>query len=188
MYFLFTGFEIDSRIAPGFRYTVRYIGTNEYLFGGEAKRLESIGLGYGRRMTFKGDRVNFNDCYFWSDSIPSGYAFNIEAFKEGSVFTIADTESKAIGTVYVQNVQFPQIEMDTVIEGNNVIKNVRVRFACFIKLFHHHSLINVNTQDFEDVEGIAQLVMSRGSKEAIVTCINDVYFQSLGRCTLHSDN
>ncbi|XP_045198168.2 uncharacterized protein LOC123552517 [Mercenaria mercenaria] len=183
------GFEIDSRIVPGFRYTVRYIGTKEYLFDGEARRLETIGLGYGRRMTFQGDSLNFNDCFFWSDSIPEGFAFNIDALREGDAFTIADAESQLIGTVEVQKVEFPQIEKDTFIEGNAVVKNVKVRFACFVKLFNHHNqnLVNVNTQDFEVVEGIAQTVKERGSKEAVVKRISDVHFNSLGKCTLHYD-
>lgn len=186
---LVKGFEIDSRIAPGFRYNVRYIGTNEYLFNGEARRLNSIGLGYGRRMTFQGNSLNFNDCFFWSDSIPNGYALNIQALKEGDVFIIVDADQQEVGSVEVQKVDFPQIEKDTFIEDNAVVKNVKARFACFLKLFNQHSqnLMNVNTQDFEVVEGTAQLVKEKGSKEAVVRCINDVHFSSIGNCTLHSD-
>ena len=186
--FLFTGFEIDSRIAPGFRYNVRYIGTNEYLFNGEARRLNTIGLGYGRRMTFQGDSLNFNDCFFWSDSIPNGYALNIQALREGDVFIVTDAEQQTVGSVEVQKVDFPQIENNTFIEGNAVVKNVKVRFACFLKMFNHHqNLMNVNTQDFEVVEGTALLVKEKGSKEAVVKCINDVHFNTLGKCTLHCD-
>ena len=78
---------MDSRIVPGFRYRVRCIGDEQWLFDGEARRLDSIGLGYGRRLTFQGDRLNNNDCYFWSDSSPTGFAFSIQALKEGDVFT-----------------------------------------------------------------------------------------------------
>lgn len=151
--------------------------------------MESIGLGYGRRMTFKGDKLNFNDNYFWSDSIPSGFGFNIEALREGDSFTVVDADSQEIGTAEVQNVDFPQIELDTSIEGKDVVKNVKVRFSCFLKLFnlHNHSLVNVNTQDFEVVEGIAQLVKERGSREAVVKSVRNVHFNSIGKCTLHSD-
>ena len=94
-----SGFHVDSRIAPGFRYTVRRIGEEQHLFDGEARRLNSIGLGYGRRLTFHGDRLNFNDCYFWSDSSPTGFAFNIQALKEGDIFTLFNSESLPIGEV-----------------------------------------------------------------------------------------
>ncbi|XP_052811561.1 uncharacterized protein LOC128239116 [Mya arenaria] len=184
------GLELDRRIAPGFRYTVRYIDTSEYLFEGEARRLESIGLGYARRLTFQGDRLNFNDCFFWTDSNPNGFAFTIEAVREGDAYRVVDADGQEVGHVEVHKVDFPQIELGTKIEDNSsVVKNVRVRFACSVKHTHFsdHSLINVNTQDFEIVEGIAELVKGRGQKEAVVRCVRDVHFKSLGRCTLHRD-
>lgn len=185
---VFTGFDIDGRIAPGFRYHVRYLGTNRYLFEGEARCLESIGMGYGRRFTFKGERLNFNDCCFWSDSIPSGYAFSINAVREGDTYKILDADSSEIGSATIQSVDFAQTEKNTLVEGGNVVKNVAVRFSCLLKLHtHNHSLINVNTQDYEVVEGVAQLVKEKGSKEAVVKCIKDVHFKSVGRCTLHCD-
>lgn len=140
-------------------------------------------------MTFKGDKLNVNDNFFWSDSIPNGYGLNIEALREGDSFTVVDADSQAIGTVEVQNVDFPQIEMNTTIEEKDVVKNVKVRFACFLKLFnlHNHSLVNVNTQDFEVVEGIVQLVKEKGSREAVAKSVRNVHFSSIGKCTLHSD-
>lgn len=189
MSFLFTGFDIDSRIVPGYRYYVRYIGTNQYLFNGEARRLISIGLGYGRRMTFEGDSLNFNDNYFWSDSTPSGFAFSVEAVKEGDVYQISDANSQEIGCAEVEKVDFPQIEESTHMEGKSVVKNVKVRFACFLKMnTYNQRLINVNTHDVEVIEGTAELVKEKGSNEATVRCIKDVYFQSLGWCTLHQES
>ena len=96
-----SGFEVDSRIVPGFRYRVRCIGNEEWLFDGETRRLDSIGLGYGRRLTFQGDRLNNNDFYFWSDSSPTGFAFSIQALKEGDVFTLFNSESIPIGEVSI---------------------------------------------------------------------------------------
>ena len=75
------------------------MGESQYLFSGEAKSLQSIGLGYGRRLTFSGDRLNFNECFFWSDSNPSGFGFSLEAIKEGDVFTITNSQSIPVGEV-----------------------------------------------------------------------------------------
>jgi len=188
--FLSTGFDIDSRIVPGCRYYVRYIGTNDYLFNGEARRLISIGLGYGRRMTFEGDSLNFNYNYFWSDSIPSGFAFSVEAVREGDNFVISDSNSQEIGCVEVEKVDFPQVEESTHMEGKSVVKHVNVRFACFLKMnmFNNPRLINVNTQEVEIVNGVAELVKERGSNGTVVRCIKDVYFQSLGWCTLYRES
>lgn len=188
----FAGFDLDSRIAPGFRYFVRYLGTDEYLFDGEARRLESIGLGYGRRLTFTGEKLNFNENFFWTDSRPEGFAFTIEAVREGNEFAIIDSDHQQIGVAVVETAEFPQIEISTEIKGSSVVKNVKVRFSCYIK--HNNlnsgagSLININAQDFEMVEGIAQVVKERGSKEAVVRSITGVYFQSFGKCNLHCDS
>lgn len=177
---------------PGFRYHVRNLGTEDYLWEKEARRLESIGLGYGRRLTFKGDTLNFNDCFFWTDSSPNGFAFTINAIKEGDEFSIIDADHQHIGTAIVQDTEFPQIEEETIVKGTAIVKTVKVRFSCFVK--HNNlnlgagSLINVNAQDFEMVEGIAELVKERGSKEAVVRCIKNVYFQSYGKCNLHSES
>jgi len=189
---LFTGFEVDNRIAPGFRYFVRYIGTDEYLFDGEARRLESIGMGYGRRLTFNGDTLNFNENYFWTDSNSQGYAFSIEAVHEGDEFSIIDSNHQPVGTAVIETADFPQVELNTTVKDGKVVKDVKVRFSCFIK--HNNvntgvgSLINVNAQDFEMVEGTAQIVKERGSRKATVRCVKDVYFQSFGRCSLHNDS
>lgn len=185
---LVKGFTIDERIAPGFRYRIRYINSDEYLYDGEARRLESIGLGYGRRMTFKGDSLNHNDCFFWSDSNPDGYAFCIEAVQESDVFAIVDCKGQEVGSVEIQSVDFPQVELDTFVEGKTVVKNVQARFSCAIKLHRlKNALVNVNTKEFEVAEGVAELVKERGSKEAYVRCIKDVFFQTLGKCTLHAE-
>ncbi|KAL4232716.1 hypothetical protein ACF0H5_007404 [Mactra antiquata] len=182
------GFDIDSRIVPGYRYYVRYIGTNEYLFNGEARRLLSIGLGYGRRMTFEGDSLNFNDNYFWSDSIPEGFAFSIESVREGEVYVIIDSKSQEIGCVEIEKTDFPQVEESTHMEGKSVVKNVKVRFACLLKMnMYNQRLINITPQEVEIVEGTAEVVKERGSNDSVVRCIKDVYFQSLGWCTLHQE-
>uniref|UniRef100_A0A194ALR1 Uncharacterized protein n=1 Tax=Pinctada fucata TaxID=50426 RepID=A0A194ALR1_PINFU len=55
------GFYIDERVSPGFTYRVRYVGSERHVFGGKPRMLQSIGMGYGKRMTFRGDTLNHND-------------------------------------------------------------------------------------------------------------------------------
>lgn len=78
---------------------MRRIGEADPIFDGKARRLLSVGLGYGRRLTFQGDLNSFNNCCFWSDSSPTGFAFNIQAVKEGDVFTIFSSKSVPLGEV-----------------------------------------------------------------------------------------
>ncbi|KAH3728057.1 uncharacterized protein LOC127852222 isoform X2 [Dreissena polymorpha] len=184
---LVKGFDVDKRIIPGFRYLIRYIGAREYLFNGEARLLETIGLGYGKRLTFQGDRLNFNDCYFWSDSSTDGFAFSVEAIREGNSFLVLTADLQEVGTVQVHKVDYPQKELGTRVENSAVTKEVRVRFACSVRHRQTRSLINVSTQNFQVAEGVAELVKERGQKEATVTCIRGVRIETIVVCTLHMD-
>lgn len=69
------GTYVDPRIVPGFRYKVRVAGSKGRLFNGQALRLNSIGMGYAKRITFECDPNNLNESqnHFWSDSNPDGY-------------------------------------------------------------------------------------------------------------------
>lgn len=164
------------------------MGEVQYLFNGEAKRLQSIGLGYGRRLTFSGDRLNFNDCFFWSDSSPSGFAFNVQALREGDVFTITNSQSIPIGEITVESVDHPQVELETRIENDSVVKSVHARFTNTVRFFAHHNLLDVHSsQEVGAVEGIAELVKLKGSKEAFVRCIKNVNFPKLGQCNLETE-
>ncbi len=53
-----SGTYVDPRITPGFQYRVRQLGSGKYLFKGRAMTLQSIGMGYGKRITFK---VSYNE-------------------------------------------------------------------------------------------------------------------------------
>ena len=106
------GIYVDPRILPGFRYRVRHVGTERYLFEGRALTLQSIGLGYGKRLTFTGNSLNFNDNYFWSDSDPNGFAFSLDAVQPADRLTIYGNDgSGIIGEVKVEQVPGIQEEI-----------------------------------------------------------------------------
>ncbi|KAL3882962.1 hypothetical protein ACJMK2_029363 [Sinanodonta woodiana] len=180
-------FYIDPRIAPCFRYRVRYIGSSECLFDGEARRLESIGLGYARRLVFSGDSLNHNDCYFWTDSCPNGFAFCIEAVKEGEEFVVYDSSNQIVGEVIVQAIVQPEIEQETKVESDGtVVKMVFVRLGCAVKYYHGCSrgLVDVHQpQEIDIIEGVAEVAKPRGQKEGFARCITNVHLKRIGPCS-----
>jgi len=73
------------------------------MFNGRALQLLNIGRGYSRRLTFQADSntLNNNDNYFWSDSRPEGFAFELEVVSTGDKFTLQDTDHTAAGTLEI---------------------------------------------------------------------------------------
>lgn len=105
------GTYVDKRIIPGFHYKVRPIGHKSYLFEGNALQLVNIGMGYGKRITFKPDEFNLNNNsnFFWSDSYPEGYGFQPQAVFCGMKFDIMDATHR-IGEATVFRSDNPQIQ------------------------------------------------------------------------------
>ena len=121
--------EIDDDIWPGFRYKVRELGTDKKLFGGEAKYLENIGQGYGKRLTFESDEILENENFFWTDSNEDGYAFAIEAISTGDVFATKIGNS-LVGFAKITKVDEDQhiVSSEALVDG--VVKRVKADFEC----------------------------------------------------------
>ena len=66
-----SGTYVDEKITPGFYYRVKRADTGVYLFDGEARRLISVGMGYGKRITFQGKEADSCE-HFYSDTEPKG--------------------------------------------------------------------------------------------------------------------
>jgi hypothetical protein len=77
--------------------------TPKHMFNGRALQLLSIGRGYSRRLTFEADTnsLNNNSNYFWSDSSPDGFAFELEVVSPGDKFTLQDANHVAAGTLEI---------------------------------------------------------------------------------------
>lgn len=133
------GVFIDPRVVTGFRYRVRPIDQkNKYLFKKKALELQSIGRGYSRRLMFKADdgTLNENDNYFWSDSFPSGFTFELEVIGPGEKFTIFDANLVPVGTLEVLNCQAPQEEVGQTTKKNGFVeKTVRVHLLCKVEFY-----------------------------------------------------
>ncbi|XP_002734474.1 uncharacterized protein LOC100370901 [Saccoglossus kowalevskii] len=176
------GTFVDARIFPGFRYTVRILGTKNRQFGGKALKLLSIGKGYGKRFTFKGPFLNHNENYFWSDSHPDGYAFSINAVAEEEEFGIYDTAGiRHIGHAIVVHVSESQKEISqTVKPDKSIEKQLRLSMRCSVKLMTQpRGLVSEKDINFDNV---------------VVTCNNrsenveiQVELPFVGKCTLRSD-
>ena len=63
------GTFVHQDVVPGFRYRVRCNGTDDFHFDGKPLLLESIGQGYGKRLTFESEDIlrnnNFLPCDIW---------------------------------------------------------------------------------------------------------------------------
>ncbi|XP_033740582.1 LOW QUALITY PROTEIN: uncharacterized protein LOC117327630 [Pecten maximus] len=184
------GFYVDRRVCPGFRYKVRFVSRRDDVFDGKGRCLLSVGMGYGKRLTFKGDKLNVNDCFFWSDNDEDGYAFSHDVLEKGEKFILYDSNSQPIGDVVVESAtECPQIEESMETTKTHIKKVVRVRFACVIN-YHtrfHGSLVEVNNQDIEIVEGLVDVIKQRREREAQVQCIRNVHLMRAGDCTLWKD-
>ncbi|XP_052711948.1 uncharacterized protein LOC128186203 [Crassostrea angulata] len=178
------GFHVDENICPGFRYRVRYMGSKDFLFNGEPRMLQSIGLGYGKRLTFSGETLNNNENYFWSDSRPEGYAFTVCAVEAGDKFVIYDEMSHVVGDVDIIEVEESQTEEKTVYEPDYVKKIVRVRLTANIQYHIHHGMLMDVTDHVTNLEGTAVLVRHRGSMAATLQQISDVNVPRFGKCSL----
>ncbi|XP_061171219.1 uncharacterized protein LOC133180764 [Saccostrea echinata] len=183
------GFHVDDKICPGFCYQVRYMGTKDFLFNGEPRMLQSVGFGYGKRLTFQGNTRNNNENYFWSDSRVEGFAFSICAVEAGDKFVIYDEVSRVAGDVEVLSVDDDQAEVDTVYEKGCVKKFVRVRMTANVQYHNRHQGMLMDVTDHViDIEGTAEIVRQRSSTRATTQQITDVHIQSLGKCTLWKED
>jgi len=66
----------------------------------------SIGRGYSRRLTFEASPglLNDNDNYFWTDSMPSGYALQLHVVSAGENFTVYDANNFPVATIEITKV------------------------------------------------------------------------------------
>lgn len=151
--------------------------------------LQSIGMGYGKRLTFKSDTRNLNDCYFWTDNNPEGFGFSISAISKGDNFMIYDAMNQSVGELVIESVEGPQIEESMTACKGEVRKMVRVRFTCSVHrhVKFEHNLYTNGINDIQVAEGEAELVKTRKSKEASISCIKNVYLNDIGRCTLWNE-
>ncbi|XP_018008321.1 uncharacterized protein LOC108666024 [Hyalella azteca] len=103
------GTFVHPNIIVGAKYKVRNLESGKYLFDGRAMTLQSIGRGYGKRITFASESHIHNDNYFYSDTNCGGFGFTIEALSVGDHFRIVDTNTaEDVGVAEVFRTDVPQ--------------------------------------------------------------------------------
>ena len=182
------GTYVDKKIVPGFAYRVRWNGTNEYLFDGVALVLESIGKGYGKRLTFHSQDIE-NDNFFWSDSnSEEGFAFSIQVVFEGDKFDVVDRKGRVVGETQVTAVGDEQeIEEVSVRKGKtNIVASVEME--CTLKFStQDHVPENLRGQTVDVVtSGLALTQKDKKSWKAKTVEIRNVHILDLGACLFQS--
>lgn len=178
-----SGTYVDKRIMKGWQYKVRALGNCQKLFGGHALTLQSIGMGYGKRITFESAKLNVNMNYFWSDSQPEGYAFSLEVLHNDTTFHIHDDDDRQIGTAYVEAVDVAQTELSTNVNKKGcVTKKVAVTFCCLLQYgADPHGVLSLYSKQQLHLTGIAISEKSKHARKASLKMVN-VSLPTFGPC------
>ena len=158
------GTFVHQDIVPGFKYYVRLNGTTDFLFNRQPMFLESIGQGYGKRLTFESENILYNNNYFWSDSSALGYAFSIHVLSTGASFQVYEN-GRSMGTCMVTYVSEDQ---EIINSRNNVklmehVKEVQVALRC---------LFSLKTDFLSDVTGFITVVKGCRSDRGMIKHIH----------------
>ena len=180
------GTFVDKHVSPGFTYRVRRNGTDEYFFEGKALILESVGQGYGKRLTFESEDLLENDNYFWSDSYEDGFAFSIQAVSVGDEFEVFGCKSEQIASATIKDAFSEQVIESTEIERNGIVKNVQVKFNCAVSFRNNDEVpceLQGTTKEFL-LCGRATVIKKLGEYRAKTTAIKEVELDDIGVCTM----
>ncbi|OQR69302.1 hypothetical protein BIW11_01874 [Tropilaelaps mercedesae] len=168
------GTHVDRRVIPGFMYRVRVTGSPDYLFDGQAMLLESVGRGYGKRITFESESYNEPRNYFYSDTAPEGYAFAPIAIRVGDQLDIlpisgAAHGEKSCGRLQVINLTRPQHEIAMWLgdDSRTLWKSFEVHFTAKV-LSATDLLLSCRVRSWTSIDcvGVCHVVRKRSSKRA----------------------
>ncbi|CAN7986296.1 unnamed protein product [Ixodes hexagonus] len=164
------GTYVDKRVVPGFRYRVRVNRTSRQLFDGRALTLESVGRGYGKRITFQAGPggLNDNDNYFYSDTIAQGYGFSPVAVEVGDRFRIRDSDSEEpCGDLLVAELLRDQSEISTeVLQDGTIERQIKVSFYAKFQSVSNRLLDKQLPWNRVKVNAVAFLAKSRKARVA----------------------
>lgn len=163
------GTYVDKRVVPGFRYVVRVNRTTRFLFGGRPLRLDSVGRGYGKRITFEAPPggLNENDNYFYSDTIAQGYGFAPIAVQVGDRFRVEDSQGEVCGDLLLDELVGEQTELSGgVAEDGALFKEIAVDFYASFLCVNNKLLDRQLVWNRVRLSGVASLVKPRKATEA----------------------
>ncbi|XP_041463539.1 uncharacterized protein LOC121414429 [Lytechinus variegatus] len=187
------GTHVDERVLPGFRYRVRIpskTNGDRYQFGGRALHLLRIGQGYGKRLTFEDQYANINTNFFWSDTLPNGYAFIISAVEPGDEFVVCHQNRRPFGRATVIATSQRQVEISSSItEDKDVVKRVIVAMQISVQYTcEPHGMMSLRADEIVDVMGVAVVKKSAKSLRAVTRCVEEVEIPGHGECLLFDES
>jgi len=179
------GTYVDLAIVPGFRYKVRLLGADKFLFGGKANFLQSVGQGYGKRLTFRGETLNRNSNYFWSDTDPDGYGFSLQVLDPEDEFEVySEEEQRPVAMVTTESVHL-QNELSTQVVEGSIEKRVAVSFTAEVKYSaERHGLLSLRSTESLQLAGVAVLLKERGHRFACLDHV-EVNLPTFGPCIFY---
>ncbi|KAK3735967.1 hypothetical protein QZH41_003833 [Actinostola sp. cb2023] len=181
------GTYVDPNVLPGFRYRVRVCdnGDDEYLFEGKSLRLDRVGPGYGKRLTFEDQDILCNENFFWSDSNPDGgFAFSIQCLSEGERFGLFDCDSRLTGEVVIAQVDPKQHVLTAEVTDSGTTLRVGVSFECKLTLHGESAEQESVDESTISVSGTALVVKPLKSKFHTVTEITGENIPGIKHCIL----
>ena len=174
---------------PGFHYRVRLLGSQRHLFEGQALRLQSVGLGYGKRITFQGESLNYTDNYFWSDTATEGYGFSLQVLRPGSSFLVYFTDERPIGTAFIEEVHQDSHVIGTYVNKEGVAKHVSATFTATLTYdAERHGVLPLVMKETLDLTGTVIAVKPPRGKKAWTRHIMDVVLPNVGNCMFRLEN
>ena len=95
---------------------------------------------------------------------------------------------RPIGRAIIDFLLLPQSEIATEVHEGMVQKKVKIAFACSIEYNGCHGLMSLHSSDTDlELNGVAVLTKYKGTRDAVLTCIEGVYVPNYGRCILEAD-
>ncbi|XP_071057399.1 uncharacterized protein [Onthophagus taurus] len=173
------GTYVDPRIIPGFTYRIRPNDRKKHLFNGESLKLQSIGMGYAKRLTF-GSNTKLNPSnYLWSDNHRDGLGLEPRAVLKGMKFKVLAGD-QILGEATVFRDDLPQtekfMEKELTSTGKySITKYIQIDVICHIKL--ECSRLSENEQLLR-VCGLAVVQKLPGNNQAKVLKVENVGLDS----------
>lgn len=181
-----SGTYVDRSVVPGFRFQVRKLGTERYLFKGKAMTVVNIGMGYGKRITFEGETLNHNSNYFYSDTHPEGYGFSLVAAEPEDLFVVHD-DTRPVAEARLEMVLNEKELSSEVEEDGSFVKKVAITFTCSIEYSgNKHGLMPLYTSERLQLDGMAIITRNRRARKAYTKFIKNVDLQHHGNCTFEA--
>lgn len=137
--------------------------------------------------TQQSEKFNENSNYFYSDTQPDGYGFELVVAETGDEFDICDEENCVVGRATVESVDslLPEIASKLTPSNGAIEKHVPITVTCTItNQVGSRGLLCLQTEETLQVSGVAVVVRERRSALATTIMIQDVTLPTFGVCRL----